>query len=127
MINFSPSKSYDTDASKLSYSVLVQNEQDGRFSAVVLGLSDCKSLGKTENEALENLQQLLQKRLHNSKIVTLEIDLPQTDNPWMKVAGMYKDNPLFDEVMADIEAERRKLDAEIEEYYRQNETEDEVK
>ena len=45
----------------------------------------------------------------------------------MKVAGMYKDNPLFDEVLADIEAERRKLDAEREEYYRQNDIEDELK
>src|SRR4051794_40711500 len=110
MISFSPSTTSDTDAPKLSYSVLVENEQDGRFSAVVLGLSDCKSSGKTENEALESLQQLLQKRLQNSKIVTLEIDSPQTDNPWMKVAGMYKDNPLFDEVLADIEAERHKVD-----------------
>ena len=127
MINFSPSTNSDTDTSKLSYSVLVENEQDGRFSAVVLGLSDCKSSGKTENEALENLQQLLQKRLKNSKIVTLEIDCPQTDNPWMKVAGMYKDNPLFDEVLAEIEAERRQIDAEMEEYYRQIDAESEVK
>ncbi len=127
MISFSPSTSCDSDTSKLTYSVLVESEQDGKFSAVVLGLSDCKSSGKTENEALENLQQLLQKRLKNSRIVTLEIDSPQTDNPWLKVAGMYNDNPLFDEVMADIEAERRKLDAEMEEYYRQIDAEEEVK
>ena len=127
MINFSYSKSSDPDTSKLSYKVLVESEQDGRFSAVVLGLSDWKSSGKTENEALENLQQLLQKRLQNSKIVNLEIDSPQTDNPWMKVAGMYNDNPLFDEVLAHLEAERHKLDTEIEEYYRQIDAEDEVK
>ncbi|YAF95141.1 MAG: type II toxin-antitoxin system HicB family antitoxin [Nodularia sp. CChRGM 3473] len=127
MINFSPSTSSNTDTSKLSYGVLLEHEQDGRFSAVVLGLSDCKSSGKTENEALENLQQLLQKRLQNSKIVTLEIDSPQTDNPWMKVAGMYKDNPLFDEVLAEIEAERCKVEAEMEKYYGQIDAEDEVK
>ncbi len=127
MISFSPSTSSDTDTSKLSYSVLIEAEQDGRFYAVVLGLPDCKSSGKTENEALENLQQLVQKRLKNSKIVTLEIDSPQTDNPWMKVVGMYNDNPLFDEVIAEIEAERCKLDVEMEEYYRQIDAEDEVK
>ena len=127
MISFSPSTSSDTDSSKLSYSVLIEAEQDGRFYAVVLGLPDCKSSGKTENEALENLQQLVQKRLKNSKIVTLEIDSPQTDNPWMKVVGMYNDNPLFDEVIAEIEAERCKLDVEMEEYYRQIDAEDEVK
>ncbi|BAY23446.1 hypothetical protein NIES2100_32110 [Calothrix sp. NIES-2100] len=127
MISFSPSTNSNSDTSKLTYNVLVEREPDGRFSAVVLGLSECKSYGKTENEALENLQQLLQKRLQNSRIVTLEIDSPQTNNPWLKVAGMYKDNPLFDEVLADIEAERRKIDAQMEEYYQQIDAEDEVK
>ncbi|WP_315788032.1 type II toxin-antitoxin system HicB family antitoxin [Fischerella sp. JS2] len=127
MISFSPSTSSNSDASKLTYTVLVESEPDGRFSAVVLGLSDCKSSGKTENEALENLQQLLQKRLQNSRIVTLEIDSPQTDNPWLKVAGMYKDNPLFDEVLADIKAERSKVDTQMEEYYQRIDAEDEVK
>lgn len=70
MISFSPSKSSDSDTSKLTYSVLVESEPDGRFTVVVLGLSDCKSSGKTENEALENLQRLWQNRLQNSRIVT---------------------------------------------------------
>ncbi|MBE9214157.1 type II toxin-antitoxin system HicB family antitoxin [Plectonema cf. radiosum LEGE 06105] len=111
MISFSPSINSDNNISKLTYSVLIESEEDGQFFAVVLGLSDCKSYGKTENEALENLQQLLQKRLQNSKIVTLEINSSQTDNPWTKVVGMYKDNPLFDEVLADIETERTQLNA----------------
>jgi predicted RNase H-like HicB family nuclease len=89
MISISPTTSYNSDASKLTYSVLVESEPDGRFSAVVLGLSDCKSSGTTENEAVENLQHLLQKRLQNSRILTLEISSSQSDNPWIKVAGMY--------------------------------------
>jgi predicted RNase H-like HicB family nuclease len=127
MISFSPSTNSNSDTSKLTYNVLVEPVSDGKFSAVVLGLSDCKSYGKTENEALENLQQLLQKRLQNSRIVTLEIDSRQTDNPWLKVAGMYKDNPLFDEVLADIETERRKIDGQMDEYYKQIDAEDGVK
>ncbi|MBO3459520.1 type II toxin-antitoxin system HicB family antitoxin [Aetokthonos hydrillicola Thurmond2011] len=119
MISVSPSN--------LTYNVLIEHEPDGRFSALALGLSDCKSLGNTEKEALENLQEVLQKRLQNSKIVTLEINSPQANNPWTKIAGMYKDNPLFDEVLADIETERCKLDAEIDEYYRQMDSQDGVK
>jgi hypothetical protein len=69
----------------------------------------------------------LQERLQNSRIVTLEIDFPQINNPWLKVAGMYNDNPLFDEVLASMEAERRKLNAEMEKYYKQLDAEDGVK
>lgn len=126
MVNISLSTNSPTSISKLTYSVLIE-KQEGRFSAVVIGLPECKSSGNTEDEAVEKLQQLLQKRLQTSKIVTLELDTPQLENPWMKIAGMYKDNPLFDEVLTYIEAERRKLDAEMDKYYQQLDVEDEVK
>jgi hypothetical protein len=37
----------------------------------------------------------------------------------MKFAGMFKDDPYFDEMLKDIEDYRRERDAETEEYYRQ--------
>lgn len=33
------------------------------------------------------------------------------EHPWLKLAGIYKDNPLFDEVMAEIEARRHEGNA----------------
>ncbi|BAZ16821.1 hypothetical protein NIES4071_86990 [Calothrix sp. NIES-4071] len=109
MVSLNPLTNPSTENPKFTYNVLLAQEQDARFSAVVIGLSDLKSLGKTEEEALENLQQLLQERLKNSKIITLKTDCIQAENPWTKVIGMYKDNPLFDEVLSEIEAERCKL------------------
>jgi len=114
-------------ASKLTYDVLIENEQDGRFNATVLGLPDCKISGATKEEALKELIQRLQARLEKAEIVTLEIDPPQTEHPWMKFAGMFKDDPQFDEMLAYIEADRRELDAEMEEYYRQLDAENETK
>ncbi|MGK7902781.1 MAG: hypothetical protein AB4352_15495 [Hormoscilla sp.] len=37
-------------------------------------------------------------------------------NPWVRLAGKYKDDPLFDNFLADMEAYRRQLDAEMEAY-----------
>ncbi|BAY90151.1 MULTISPECIES: type II toxin-antitoxin system HicB family antitoxin [unclassified Tolypothrix] len=102
------------NASYDSYNALIEKNQDGTFSATLIGLSDCKSIGQTENEAIEKLQDMLQARLSNSKLVTLQIQSLKTENPWIKVAGMYKDNPLFDEVLAEIEAERQIISAEQE-------------
>jgi predicted RNase H-like HicB family nuclease len=131
MVSISRLTSSPTDSSQLTYNVLIEKEQDGTFSAITLGLLDYKSSGKTENEAVEKLQQLLQARLKNSKIVTLAIESPQlenpqSENPWTKIAGMYKDNPLVDEVIAEIEAERYQLDKKMEEYYEQLDIEDEL-
>ena len=78
----------------------------------MLGLPDFKGSGVTKEEALEKLIQLLQER--KLEIVTLEIEPPQTEHPWMKFAGMHKDNPLFPEVLEYIEADRSQIDLENE-------------
>ncbi|WP_414574920.1 hypothetical protein [Anabaena sp. CCY 9402-a] len=115
-------------APKLTYDVLIENQQDGTFKATLLGLPDCQALGNTETAAIETLIQSLQSRLETAKIITVEI--PATEvvkNPWLKFAGMFKDDPQFDEVLAYIEAERSELDAQMEEYYRQIDAETKTK
>ena len=116
-----------TTTPKLSYDVLIENQQDGTVKAILLGLPDCEGLGNTETEAIEKLSLSLQTRLETAKIVTLEIEAPKAENPWMKFAGMFKDDPQFDEMLAYIEADRRELDAQMEEYYQQLDAENETK
>jgi hypothetical protein len=36
-----------------------------------------------------------------------------SDNPWIKYAGMFKDDPQFDEFLTEMESYRHKLDTEI--------------
>jgi len=64
--------------------------------------------------------------LEQSEKFSLELDLPKPEHPWMKFAGMFKDDPDFEEVLADIAAYRHELDLEQEEYYRQLDAEEEV-
>ena len=52
--------------------------------------------GATQEEALAKLKEQLQDRLHQgTKIVPLEV-APEA-HPWMAFAGMFKDDPLFDD------------------------------
>jgi excisionase family DNA binding protein len=37
----------------------------------------------------------------------------EQSDPWVKFAGMFKDDPLFDEFVKDMAAYRRELDAEV--------------
>lgn len=39
----------------------------------------------------------------------------KAENPWRKFAGMYKDNPVFDEVISYMEFERKEIDEDTEE------------
>ncbi|WP_293085134.1 hypothetical protein [Moorena sp. SIO3H5] len=45
----------------------------------------------------------------------------------MEFAGMYANNPLFDEVLADIAAYRYEIDVDMEDYYRQVDAKEIVK
>ncbi|MEH2064192.1 MAG: hypothetical protein V7K50_18325 [Nostoc sp.] len=98
-------------APKLNYDVLIENQPDGTVKATLLGLPDCQGLGNTEAEAIEKLSQSLQHRLESAKIVTLAIEVPQVvENPWLKIAGKYKDDSQFDQMLEYIEEYRRELD-----------------
>ncbi len=114
------------DTSKLNYSVLVEAKEGG-YQATVWGLPEYQVFAQTREEALNNLHELVNTRLKNIEIVTQEIAAPKSEHPWMKFAGKYKDDPQFDDMLADIEAYRRELDAEMEEYYRQLDAEEEVR
>ncbi|WP_392532138.1 hypothetical protein [Nostoc sp. C117] len=94
--------------------MLIENQPDGTVKATLIGLPDCQGLGNTETEAIEKVSQSLQNRLENSKIVTLAIEPTQSENPWLKFAGMDKDNPLFEEVLDSIEEDRSEFDKQME-------------
>lgn len=44
----------------------------------------------------------------------LQNELVEQENTWLKLAGKYKDDPQFDEMLAYIEAERQELDTQKE-------------
>jgi len=112
-------------APKLTYDVLIEHQEDGTVKATLLSLPECQGFGATKEEALNNLIQLVQAR--KPEIVTLEIEPAKTEHPWMRFAGMFQDDPQFDEVLEYIEEYRRELDAEMEEYYQQIETQENSK
>jgi predicted RNase H-like HicB family nuclease len=95
----------------MTYYVLVENGKQGRYTATVLGWPDCTAHGVTRQEALTRVRQVLAARLTQAEIIPLEIEQSPPKHPWLKFAGMFRDDPLFGEVLAEIENYRRELDA----------------
>ena len=96
---------------QLTYSVLLKQEKEGVYKATVWGLEDCQATGETKEAALTTINQILKTRLENTEIIVQKVALPQLKNPWIKWAGMYKDNPLFNDMLGEIDklSERGKL------------------
>src|SRR5436309_478721 len=69
--------------------------------------------GATRDEALRKLRELLQQRLHGgAEVAAVEVPGPAAPNPWVEFAGMFKDDPYFDEVVEIMAENRRKMDAD---------------
>jgi predicted RNase H-like HicB family nuclease len=107
-------------------SVLIENQQENEFLATVLGLPDCQARGQSYQEALDNVQKDIATRLSHAQIVSVEVNANVSVNPWIQYAGMFEGDPYFDELLADIEADRQALDAQRDEYYRQLDQPDSV-
>ncbi len=67
----------------MTYSILVEHQQPGSYTATVLGWSDCTAQGTTRQEALVRVRQALSERLANADVVSVEIE-SQSDHPWLK-------------------------------------------
>jgi hypothetical protein len=67
--------------------------------------------GATRAEVLAKLREQLQARLRDgAEVVTLDLGERPTANPWVEFAGMFKDDPYFDEWQQAIAENRRKID-----------------
>lgn len=100
----------NTPDSKHHYDVLIEQKGQDKVTATVLGWQECQTEAATKEEALTKLRQILTTRLQQTEIVSLEIELPQSEHPWMKFARMYQNNPLFPEVLEEIQAYRQEID-----------------
>jgi predicted RNase H-like HicB family nuclease len=107
--------------------ILIEQETEGKYQAMVLGWAGCKAEGNSREEVITNISRIVGDRLEKAELISLAIQPPKPEHPWMKFAGMYKDNPLFNEVVAYIEADRNTLDEEIAADYQQLDAEIEVK
>ena len=101
----------------MTYYVTVENGVANRYTATVIGWPNCVAEGTTREEAVARVKQRSTERLHQVEIVPIEVEaahlelkMANADHPWAKFAGIYQTNPLFDEVLASIQAYRRTID-----------------
>ena len=99
----------------MTYQVFLKEHPDQGYTATVLGWSDCTVKGKTKEEALIKARTAITERLSVGEIVSLDIKLQEekdTENPWVKNFGRFKNDATFGDMLAEIESYRREIDEE---------------
>jgi predicted RNase H-like HicB family nuclease len=90
-----------------SLHILLEQQADGQIRASVPELLDCSVSRFTREDAIADIQQLLKARLSTLEI--LEVDLnppPEAEKPWMKFAGVFKNDPDFAAIVKALREER---------------------
>lgn len=112
----------------MQYQVLVRQPAKSHFVASVVGLANVVADGKTETEAINKVKAALADELENAKVMTIELEPKHSlqskhsyengdnytrggkDDPWIKRAGAFKDDPTWDDFLAEIAAYRKEID-----------------
>lgn len=95
----------------MTYDILVTKDKSQRYTARVLLLPEIVASGNTEEEALEQVKTAITDLRANSRIVQLDLPaLSENDDPWMKYAGLWADDPDWDIFQNEVEAFRQAMD-----------------
>jgi hypothetical protein len=97
---------------RIPYTVSVKQQPDGQWLAQVLGWADCQAVAATHDAAIAEIKQTLNDGLTRMDVVFIDVPTPPAEDSWMKHAGMFQDDPLFDQVLEEIATYRRELDAD---------------
>lgn len=91
--------------------VAIEQLGDGQFRAHSFPPFKSVAEGRTRDEAIVKVRDELNKEIAAGKVVIVDVPTKE-ENPWLKMAGSLKDNPLYDEWRAEVEAYRRQCDVE---------------
>ena len=92
----------------MTYRTAIEQTSDRRFRATPLSFPDCVAVADTREQALESVREILRERLE--KVEFVELQVGENEHPWLKFAGMFKDDPNWDQYLEDIAQYRRSVD-----------------
>lgn len=99
----------------MTTAVLVTRHADNRYSARALALSDVVASGASEAEAIAALHAALADLQTRSHIVQVDLPVPAApaDDPWLRAAGIWADDPSWEAFQQAVAAYRTGVDAEL--------------
>ncbi len=97
-------------SSQLKVTLLLENLSSGQVSASIFEFPQCRVEAASREEAIAQIQTTFLERLKHIEALSWEIPIQALEPAWMKFAGVFKDDPDFQEIMDGISAERNSDD-----------------
>lgn len=98
----------------MQYQVFVQSYDEQHFVTSILGMPNLTVEGATEEEAISNVKSALEAQLAKGKFISIEVNSETESNeaiPQMKYAGIFENDPTFDDFMEKLALIREESNA----------------
>src|SRR5438445_6651803 len=89
--------------------VWIEPVANNGYRVTCRGPEEMSAEGETREEAMSKLREQLQARMKAGAAI-VALDVSSEPHPLVKYAGMFENNPLFDEWRAEMAEYRRKID-----------------
>lgn len=95
----------------MQYDILLTKHPNNGYTARPLLLPEIVVHADNESEVLNLVSEAIADLQNHSRIVQIEVQQPQeTDDPWLRFAGMWADDPDWDLFQAEVAAFRQTID-----------------
>jgi len=92
--------------SHLKVTLLVETLAPGKVVASILEFPHCQVEAENRETAIVHLQTTFLERLKHIEAISWDVPIQPSEPEWMKFAGVFRDDPDFQEIMEAIRAER---------------------
>lgn len=92
--------------SELKVTLLVETLASDKVAAWVFEFPSCRVEAETREIALSQIRAIFLERLQHIEAIAWSVSVPAAKPAWMQFAGVFRDDPDFQEIMDAIRAER---------------------
>jgi hypothetical protein len=96
----------------MAVSVMLEQVVENGYRATALVPTPLVAEAPTRDEAVDRIRALISERLSHAELIRLEVPLATEPNPWLDMAGTWREHPDVDEVVENINAYRHEVDAD---------------
>jgi hypothetical protein len=96
----------------MDISVMLEHTHDNGYRATAIMPTPLMVEAPTRDQAMDRIRTLLTERLASAELIRIQVPASGELNPWLAIAGTWRDHPDIDDVEENIRAYRREVDAD---------------
>jgi hypothetical protein len=95
----------------MDVSVMLEQVGEHGYRATALVPTPLAVEAPTREAAVDRIRELISEKFSQAELIHVEVPLGRPPNPWLAIAGTWRDHPDVDEVVENISEYRREIDA----------------